>query len=83
MSRKNEIAKSQFVEVKQLNTSNDITTYETVNQKRFTVFSLSNNLITTKTGTVNQKKGLLFFLCLKAERRTYGRRKKRDKRTTT
>lgn len=35
--------KFQFVEVKQLNTSNDITTYETVNQKRFTVFSLSKN----------------------------------------
>ena len=29
--------------MKQLNTSNDITTYETVNQKRFTVFSLSKN----------------------------------------
>ncbi|MGT2910185.1 hypothetical protein ACVR1I_00530 [Streptococcus cameli] len=53
--------KSQFVEVKQLNTSNDITTYETVNQKRFTVFSLSK----------------------KAERRTHGRRKKRNKSTTT
>ncbi len=37
------ILNSQFVEVKQLNTSNDITTYETVNQKRFTVFSLSKN----------------------------------------
>ena len=37
------IIKFQFVEVKQLNTSNDITTYETVNQKRFTVFSLSKN----------------------------------------
>ena len=29
-----------FFEVKQLNTSNNIATYETVNQKRFTVFSL-------------------------------------------
>ncbi|WP_249963265.1 hypothetical protein [Histophilus somni] len=31
---------SQLVEVKQLNTSNDISTYKTVNQKRFTVFLL-------------------------------------------
>ena len=40
------------------------------------IYSLIN------TGTVNHK-GLLFFLCLKAERRTYGRRKKSNKRITT
>ena len=34
--------KSQFVKVKQLNKSNNIATYETVNRKRFTVF-LSKN----------------------------------------
>lgn len=46
MSRKNEITKFQFVEVKQLNTSYNIAVHE----------------------TVNQKKGLLFFLCSKFER---------------
>ena len=35
--------KSQFVKVKQLNKNNNIATYETVNRKRFTVFSLSKN----------------------------------------
>ena len=34
--------KSQFVKVKQLDKNNNIATYETVNQKRFTVF-LSKN----------------------------------------
>ena len=35
--------KSQFVKVKQLDKNNNIATYETVNRKRFTVFSLSKN----------------------------------------
>ena len=39
----------------------------------------NNNIATYET--VNQK-GLLFFLCLKMERRTHGRRKKRYKKTT-
>ena len=37
----------------------------------------NNNIATYET--VNQK-GLLFFLCLKMERRTHGRRKKRYKK---
>ena len=35
--------KSQFAKVKQLDKNNNIATYETVNRKRFTVFSLSKN----------------------------------------
>lgn len=41
--KKKDSYKSQFVKVKQLNKNNNIATYETVNRKRFTVFSLSKN----------------------------------------
>lgn len=46
MERLNSYSNSQFVEVKQLNTSYNIAVHE----------------------TVNQKKGLLFFLCSNLER---------------
>ena len=46
------IIKFQFVEVKQLNTSYNIAVHETVNQKRFTVFSL---LKITKKGKQKMK----------------------------